>query len=64
ETARGILGVYLVSDGQSETPYRFHFRSPNFNNLWAVTEIAVGWRIADLISIQSSLDLVIPDIDR
>ncbi len=64
ETARGVLGVLLVSDGKSDKPYRLHFRSPNFNNLWAVTALAPGWRIADLIAIQSSLDLVIPDIDR
>ncbi len=64
ETARGVLGVFLVSDGKSDVPYRVHFRSPNFNNLWAVTALAPGWRIADIIAIQSSLDLVIPDIDR
>jgi NADH-quinone oxidoreductase subunit D len=64
ETARGALGVFIVSDGKSDVPYRLHFRSPNFNNLWAVTRIAPGWRIADLIAIQSTLDLVIPDIDR
>ena len=64
ETARGAFGVLIVSDGKSQVPYRLHFRSPNFNNLWAVTALAPGWRIADIISIQSSLDLVIPDIDR
>ena len=64
ETARGVLGVFIYSDGSSDRPYRLHFRSPNFNNLWAITEISPGWRIADLIAIQSSLDLVIPDIDR
>jgi NADH-quinone oxidoreductase subunit D/NADH-quinone oxidoreductase subunit C/D len=64
ETARGVLGVMLVSDGKSPNPYRLHFRSPNFNNMWAVTALAPGWRIADIISIQSSLDLVIPEIDR
>lgn len=64
ETARGVLGVTIVSDGKSDVPYRLHFRSPSFNNLWAVTAIAPGWRIADIIAIQSSLDLVIPDIDR
>ncbi len=64
ETARGVLGIFIVSDGKNETPYRLHFRSPNFNNLWAVTQIVPGWRIADIIAIQSSLDLVIPDIDR
>jgi NADH-quinone oxidoreductase subunit D len=64
ETARGVLGVFIASDGNSEKPCRLHFRSPNFNNLWAVTQIAPGWRIADLIAIQSSMDLIIPDIDR
>ncbi len=64
ETARGVLGVFIVSDGKSDVPYRIHFRSPNYSNLWAVTAIAPGWRIADFIAIQSSLDLVIPDIDR
>jgi NADH-quinone oxidoreductase subunit D/NADH-quinone oxidoreductase subunit C/D len=64
ETARGAFGVLIVSDGAREIPYRLHFRSPSFNNLWVVTALAPGWRIADFISIQSSLDLVIPDIDR
>lgn len=64
ETARGVLGVTVVSDGKSDIPYRIHFRSPSFSNLWAVTAMAPGWRIADFIAIQSSLDLVIPDIDR
>ncbi|MCC6697152.1 MAG: NADH-quinone oxidoreductase subunit D [Candidatus Hydrogenedentes bacterium] len=64
ETARGAFGVLIASDGKQEIPYRLHFRSPNFNNLWVVTAISPGWRIADFISIQSSLDLVIPDIDR
>jgi len=63
ETARGILGVQLVSNGK-DLPYRIHFRSPCFNNLWCITQIAKGWRIADLVTILSTLDLVVPDIDR
>jgi NADH-quinone oxidoreductase subunit D/NADH-quinone oxidoreductase subunit C/D len=64
ETARGVFGVMLVADGKTEKPYRLHFRSPNYNNLWCVTALAPGWRVADIIAILSSLDLVIPDIDR
>ncbi len=63
ETARGILGVQVVSTGKDQ-PYRIHFRSPCFNNLWVVTTIAQGWRIADLVTILSTLDIVVPDIDR
>jgi NADH-quinone oxidoreductase subunit D len=63
ETARGELGVYIVSDG-NKTPYRIKFRSPNFSNLFIISKIAEGMKIADLVAISGSLDLVIPDIDR
>jgi NADH-quinone oxidoreductase subunit D/NADH-quinone oxidoreductase subunit C/D len=63
ETARGELGVYIVSDG-NKTPYRMKFRTPNFSNLFVISKLAKGYKIADLIAISGSLDLVIPDIDR
>lgn len=63
ETARGELGVYIISDG-NKNPYRIKFRSPNFVNLSVLNEIARGFKIADLVAIGGSLDLVIPDIDR
>jgi NADH-quinone oxidoreductase subunit D/NADH-quinone oxidoreductase subunit C/D len=63
ETARGELGVYIVSDG-NKTPWRIKFRSPNFSNLFVISKLAPGYKIADLIAISGSLDLVIPDIDR
>jgi NADH-quinone oxidoreductase subunit D len=63
ETARGILGLLIVSEGK-EIPYRTYFRTPNFHNLWAITVTSNGGRIGDLVAILSSLDLVIPDIDR
>ncbi len=63
ETARGELGVYIISDG-NKNPYRVKFRSPNFVNLSVLNEISKGFKIADLVAIGGSLDLVIPDIDR
>jgi NADH-quinone oxidoreductase subunit D/NADH-quinone oxidoreductase subunit C/D len=63
ETARGELGVYIISDG-NKTPYRMKFRSPNFSNLFVLNEISKGFKIADLVAIGGSLDLIIPDIDR
>ena len=63
ETARGELGVYIVSEGGS-TPYRIKFRSPGFSNLSALDHIARGSKLADLVAIMGTLDLVIPDIDR
>ncbi|MEI6853122.1 MAG: NADH-quinone oxidoreductase subunit D [Bacteroidota bacterium] len=63
ETARGELGVYIVSDG-NKTPYRLKLRTPNFSNLFIMNKITAGLKIADLVAISGSLDLVIPDIDR
>jgi len=63
ETARGELGVYLVSDGGS-TPYRIKYRTPNFSNLWVLSHITLGAKIGDLVAIMATLDLIIPDIDR
>jgi len=63
ETARGELGVYIVSEG-GMTPYRIKFRSPGFSNLSALDHMASGAKIGDLMATMGTLDLVIPDIDR
>ena len=63
ETARGELGVFIVSDG-GPSPARIKYRSPNFSNLFVLNKLAAGHKIADLMAISGSLDLVIPDIDR
>lgn len=63
ETARGELGVYIVSEGAAQ-PYRIKFRSPGFSNLSALDKMVRGLKIGDLIAAMGTLDLVIPDIDR
>jgi NADH-quinone oxidoreductase subunit D len=63
ETARGELGLYIISDG-NKSPYRMKFRSPNLCNLSVLDHISRGVKIADLVAIGASLDFVIPDIDR
>ena len=63
ETARGELGIYCVSDGK-KNPYRFKFRSPGFSNLSALDHMSKEVKIADLVASMSSIDIVVPDIDR
>lgn len=63
ETARGELGVYIVSDGAA-SPYRIKYRSPNFSNLSALEHMALGAKLGDLVAIMATIDLVIPDVDR
>ncbi|HEY3297884.1 MAG TPA: NADH-quinone oxidoreductase subunit D [Armatimonadota bacterium] len=63
ESARGDLGVYLISDG-SANPYRLHWRPPSFINLAAVGQMVKGWKLADAVAIIGSLDIVLGEVDR
>lgn len=63
ESPRGELGFYLVSDG-SNRPYRLKCRAPSFSNLAVIPELARGMKVADVIAILGSLDIVLGEIDR
>ncbi|MCI0478174.1 MAG: NADH-quinone oxidoreductase subunit C, partial [Anaerolineales bacterium] len=63
ENPKGELGFYVVSDG-TPNPYRYHVRGPSFINLTALNEMCVGYKIADMIVILGSLDIVMGEVDR
>ena len=63
ESPKGELGFYIVSDG-GISPYRMHIRAPSFINLTVLRELLVGWKLADLIVIFGSLDIVVGEVDR
>ncbi len=63
EGPRGTVGWYLIADGTTN-PYRLKIRVPSFANLQIVEQLIPGTRVADVVSILGSLDVVIPEIDR
>ncbi len=63
EGPRGEVGFYIVSDGGPK-PARIKMRKPSFSHLSAVPAVFRGLKIADLVAAMSSLDLVVPEIDR
>ena len=63
ESARGSLGVYIVSDG-GPRPYRVKFRSPAFCNLALLPMLAEGHMLSDLVVVLGSLDPVFGEVDR
>ena len=63
EAPRGELGFYIVSDG-SAYPYRMKIRSPSFSNLAVLSELVKGIKVADVVCVLGSLDIVVGDIDR
>jgi NADH:ubiquinone oxidoreductase subunit D len=63
ENPKGELGFYVVSDG-SPTPYRYHVRAPSFINLTGMAEMSRGQKIADVVAILGSIDIVLGETDR
>jgi NADH-quinone oxidoreductase subunit D len=63
EAPRGDLGFYIVSDG-SPSPYRMHIRAPSFINLQSLQQLLKGWKVADVIAILGSIDIVLGEVDR
>ncbi|MBI4678272.1 MAG: NADH-quinone oxidoreductase subunit D [Elusimicrobia bacterium] len=63
EASRGDLGIYLVSDG-GPSPYRLHVRAPSFVNLAILQEMLVGCKVADVVAILGSIDIVLGETDR
>lgn len=63
ESPKGELGFYLVSDG-STNPYRYKIRSPTFINLTVLPELCKGHKVADVVAILGSIDIVLGEVDR
>jgi NADH:ubiquinone oxidoreductase subunit D/NADH:ubiquinone oxidoreductase subunit C len=63
ENPRGELGFYLVSDGGAN-PYRYHIKSPCYVNLTALSEMCKGHKVADVVAILGSIDIVMGEVDR
>jgi NADH-quinone oxidoreductase subunit D len=63
ESARGELGMYLVSNGRAK-PWRLHVRGPSFANVQALPMMLTDSLIADTIATLASADPVMGDVDR
>ncbi|MTI79877.1 MAG: NADH-quinone oxidoreductase subunit D [Firmicutes bacterium] len=62
EGAKGVLGYNVISDG-TVNPYRVHVRRPSFINLSLIDEMCRGWKVADVVAIIGSLDIVLGEVD-
>ena len=63
EGAKGELGFYVVSNGKPN-PWRYHVRAPSFINLTALGVMCKGYKIADVVAILGSIDIVLGETDR
>ncbi len=63
EAPKGELGYYVVSDGGAN-PWRYHIRSTSFINLTALAEMCKGHKVADVVAILGSIDIILGEVDR
>ncbi len=63
ENPKGELGFYIVSNGKPN-PWRYHIRAPSFINLTAMGEMCRGQKVADVVAILGSIDIVLGETDR
>jgi NADH-quinone oxidoreductase subunit D/NADH-quinone oxidoreductase subunit C/D len=67
ENSKGELGFYVVSAGDSkgsQNPWRYHVRGTSFVNLTALGPMCKGHKVADVVTILGSIDIVLGEVDR
>jgi NADH-quinone oxidoreductase subunit D len=63
ESPKGELGFYVISDG-GPNPYRYRIRPPSYINLTILEDMCLGNKVADVIVILGSVDIVLGEVDR
>jgi NADH:ubiquinone oxidoreductase subunit D len=63
EGPKGELGYYIVSNGKAN-PWRYHIRAPSFINLSGFETMCLGNKIADVVAVLGSIDIVLGETDR
>jgi len=67
ENGKGELGYYIVSAGGksgTSNPWRYHVRAPSFINLTPLGAMSTGYKVADVVAILGSIDIVLGETDR
>lgn len=63
ESARGLLGCHVVSDGRGK-PARVQFRTPSSAALKVIPSLLAGIQTEDLATVLASLDISVAEADR
>nr|QWW92325.1 NADH-plastoquinone oxidoreductase subunit 7 [Rhaphidolejeunea foliicola] len=63
EAPKGELGIFLIGD-DSVFPWRLKIRPPGFINLQILPQLVKGMKLADIMTILGSIDIIMGEVDR
>ena len=63
EAPKGELGIFLIGD-QNGFPWRWKIHSPGFINLQILPQLVKRMKLADIMTILGSIDIIMGEVDR
>nr|YP_001023757.1 NADH dehydrogenase subunit 7 [Angiopteris evecta]YP_009117813.1 NADH-plastoquinone oxidoreductase subunit 7 [Angiopteris angustifolia]A2T389.1 RecName: Full=NAD(P)H-quinone oxidoreductase subunit H, chloroplastic; AltName: Full=NAD(P)H dehydrogenase subunit H; AltName: Full=NADH-plastoquinone oxidoreductase 49 kDa subunit; AltName: Full=NADH-plastoquinone oxidoreductase subunit H [Angiopteris evecta]ABG79656.1 NADH-plastoquinone oxidoreductase subunit 7 [Angiopteris evecta]AJE71356.1 NADH-pl len=63
EAPKGELGIFLIGD-DNVSPWRWKIRPPGFINLQILPQLVKGMKLADIMTILGSIDIIMGEVDR
>jgi NAD(P)H-quinone oxidoreductase subunit H len=63
ETGKGEVGVYIIGE-DNVFPWRWKIRAADFNNLQVLPNLLRGVKLADIMPILGSVDIIMGSVDR
>ena len=63
ESGKGEIGIFIQGNNDV-TPWRFKIRAADSNNLQILPHILRGHKVADIMAILGSIDVIMGSVDR
>lgn len=63
ESGKGELGIYIIGEN-NVFPWRWKIRAADFNNLQILPHLLKGVKVADIMAILGSIDVIMGSVDR
>lgn len=63
ESGKGELGIFIIGD-DSIFPWRWKIRAADFNNVQIIPHLLRGVKVADIVTILGSVDIIMGSVDR
>ncbi len=63
ESGKGELGIFIIGE-DNIFPWRWKIRAADFNNLQILPHLLRGVKVADIVTILGSIDIIMGSVDR